>query len=90
MMNDDFIICRLFATSLTAMWHLEGALARGTDGDDLLWRVTMCNVVTVRRHRVVGVIGRASWMVVVVEDEPCGLLIAPKSSIGICQRSLWA
>ena len=33
MTNDDFIVRRLFATSLTATWHLEGALARGTDGD---------------------------------------------------------
>ena len=87
--NDDFVVRRLFATSLTATWHLEGALARGMDGDDLLWRVTTLRVVTVRRHRVVGVVGRASWMVVVVEEEPCGLLIAPKSSIGICRRSLW-
>ena len=93
--NDDFVVRRLLATSLTATWHLEGALARGTDGDDLLWRVTTLrvvtrNVVTVRRHRVVGVVGRASWRVVVVEEEPCGLLIAPKSSIGICRRLLWA
>ena len=88
--NDDFVVCRLFATSLSVTWHLEGALARETDGDNLLWRVTTLHVVTVRQHRVVVVNGRASWMVVVVEDEPCGLLIAPKSSIGICRRSLWA
>ena len=89
MMNDESVICRLVAMSLTVTWHLEWALARGTDRDDLLCRMTMLRVVTVRQHRVVGVIGRALWMVVVVEEEPCGLLIAPKSSISICQRSLW-
>ena len=46
--NDDFIVRCLFAMSLTATWHLEGALARGTDRDDLLWRVTTLCVVTVR------------------------------------------
>ena len=83
-MNDEFVICRLVAMSLSVTWHLERALARGIDGDDLLCRVTMLHVVTIRLHHVVGVVGQASWMVVVVEEELCGLLIAPKLSIGIC------
>ena len=47
--------------------------------DDLLCTVTTLGVVTVRWRCVVGVVGRASWMMVVVEKERCGLLMAPKS-----------
>ena len=90
MMNNEFVIRHLVAMLLSATWHLERALGRGTDGDNLLCRVTMLCVVTIRQHHVVGAVGRASWMVVVVEEEPCGLLIVPKSSIGICQHLLWA
>ena len=58
--------------------------------DDLLCTVTTLGVVTVGWRCVVGVVGRASWMIVVVEKECCGLLMAPKSSISVCRRSLWA
>ena len=48
MTNDESVVRHLVATLLTATWHLEWALARGTDGDDLLWRVTTLRIVTVR------------------------------------------
>ena len=47
-MNDQSAVRHLVAMLLTAMWQLEWALARGTDRDDLLCRVTMLCVVTVR------------------------------------------
>ena len=57
--NNESVVCCLVAMILTAMWHLEWVLERrtGTDGDNLLWRVTMLHVVTVRRDSVVGVVG---------------------------------
>ena len=58
--------------------------------DDLLCTVMMLGIVTVGCRCVVGVVGWASWMMVVVEKECCGLLMAPKSSIGVCWCLLWA
>ena len=91
MTNDkfEFIVHHLVATSLSAMWHLGCVSVKKGEGNDLLCMVTMLSVVTVGWCCVVSVVGRASWMMVVVEKEHCGLLMAPKSSIGICRCSLW-
>ena len=91
-MNNGFesVVHHLVATSLSATWHLGCVSVKRTEGDDLLCTVTTLGVVTVGWRRVVGVVRRASWMIVVVEEGSCGLLMAPKSSIGICRRSLWA
>ena len=57
MMNDGFVIHRLVATLLTAMWHLGCVSVRVRGTDNLLCMVTTLGVVTVRRHGVVGVRG---------------------------------
>ena len=90
-MNDGFesVAHHLVAMSLIATWHLGCVSVKRKGGDDLLCTVTTLGVVTVGWSRVVGVVGRASWMIVVVEKERCGLLMAPKSSIGVCRCSLW-
>ena len=82
--------------SLTAMWHLEWALARGTDRDDLLCRVTMLCIVTIRRHHVVSVIGQASWMVVVVRKSCVNCWLHPNQAsafanihFGLDQSRAW-
>ena len=92
MTNDGFesVICHLVTRLLSATWHLGCVSVKRTEGDNLLCMVRTLGVVTIGWHHVVGVVGQASWMIVVVEKESCGLLMAPKSSIGICQRSLWA
>ena len=59
-------------------------ISKGKGADNSLCMVTALGVVTVRRHGVVGVGGGGSWMMVVVKEERCGLLMAPKSSIGVC------
>ena len=76
-MNDGFksVVHHLVATSLTATWHLGCVSVKKMEGDDLLCMVTMLSVVTVRWRCVVGVIGRASWMIVVVEKEHCGFAL---------------
>ena len=91
-MNDGFksVIRHLVATSLSATWHLGCVSVNQKEGDDLLCMVMTLSVVTVGWRCVVGVVGQASWMMVVVEKERCGLLMAPKSSIGACRCSLWA
>ena len=85
MMNDGFesVVCHLVATLLTVMWHLGCVSVKKMEGDDLLCMVTTLSVITVGWCCVVSVVGQASWMMVVVEKEHCGLLMAPKSSIGI-------
>ena len=92
MMNDGFesIVRHLVAMSLSVTWHLGYVSVKEKEADDLLCMVTTLSVVTVGWRFVVSVVGRASWMMVVVEKECCGLLMVPKSSIGICQRLLWA
>ena len=83
MTNDRFksVVRHLVATLLITTWHLGCVSVKRKGGDDLLCTVTMLGVVTVGWSRVVGVVGQASWM---VEKERCGLLMAPKSSIGVC------
>ena len=92
MTNDGFesVVRHLVATSLSATWHLGCVSVKKMEGDDLLCTVTTLSVVTVGWRCVVGVVGWASWMMVVVEKECCGLLMAPQSSIGVCRRLLWA
>ena len=74
MMNDRFesIVHHLVATLLSAMWHLGCVSVMRNEGDDLLCTVTTLGVVTVEWRRVVGVVGGAAWMIVVVEKEHCG------------------
>ena len=86
MTNNGFesVVCHLVTTSLSVTWHLGCVSVKRKDGDDLLCTVTMLGVITVGWSHVVSVIGQASWMIMVVEKECCGLLMAPKLSIGIC------
>ena len=90
MMNNRFVIHCLVAMSLTAMWHLEWMSTTWKDRDNLRCTVITLGIVTVRWHCVVGDTGQASWMMVVVEEDPCGLLMASKMSISIWWCSLWA
>ena len=82
MTNNRFksIIRHLVATSLSATWHLGCVSVERKESDDLLCMVTTLGVVTVRWRCVVGVVGRASWMIVVAEKEHCGLLMVPNLS----------
>ena len=92
MTNDRFesVVHHLVAMSLSVTWHLGCVSVKKKEGDDLLCMVMTLSVITIRWRCVVSVIGRASWMMMVVEKERCGLLMAPKSSIGIWRCSLWA
>ena len=83
-------ICRLsFGRHITVSDVAPGMCVSKEKGwDDLLCTVTTLGVVSIGWSHVVGVIGQASWMIVVVEKEHCGLLMVPKSSISVCRCSI--